>query len=102
MFWGNFSRFSWDFHVFRRVQYEIFSAPQTPRKFFGLPPPTPLRGPKSYPPGVPKIGRPGGAKIFRPPLPPTPGARYGSMITRLESVPCEETDLSQTQIHART
>ena len=55
------------FMFFGAFSTKFFSAPQAPRKFFGLPPLPPLRGPKSYPPGVPKIGLPGGAKIFRPP-----------------------------------
>ena len=72
--------------------FSCFSAPTVQKNFgatgaenfFPPTPPTPLRGPKSYPPGVPKIGLPGGAKIFRPPpaadprgqvcpLPPGPG-----------------------------
>ena len=80
MFWGNFSPFSWDFLVFRRLQYKNFFGAAGAEKFFPPTPLPPLRGPKSHPPpGVPKIGLPGGAKIFPPPLPPTPGARHVSV-----------------------
>ena len=48
VFWGNFSPFSWDFLVFRRLQYKKFVGVAGAEKIF---PPTPPQGPEILPPG---------------------------------------------------